>query len=69
MIDEFSRIKHTRGVLSMGKFDAPHRHLAVFMLLGDPPFLGRVVKGSACCTSSRASRQSAKKLDLLIAMF
>ena len=51
--DEFSKIKHTRGMLSMGKFDKPNTGTSSFsMLLGNAPFLdgrytvfGRVVRG------------------------
>lgn len=51
--DEFSDVKHSRGLLSMGKFDKPNTGTSSFsMLLGDAPFLdrkytvfGRVVAG------------------------
>ena len=52
--DEFSQtLTHTRGMLSMGKFEEPNTGTSSFsMLLGDAPFLdrkytifGRVVAG------------------------
>ena len=54
--DEFSTtVSHTRGLLSMGKFDAPNTGTSSFsMVLGNAPFLdnkytvfGRVVAGDA----------------------
>ncbi|KOO31495.1 putative peptidyl-prolyl cis-trans isomerase-like protein [Chrysochromulina tobinii] len=54
--DEFKiEVRHKRGMLSMGKFEAPDTGTSSFsMVLGDAPFLdnkytifGRVVKGDA----------------------
>ena len=54
--DEFNiEVRHKKGMLSMGKFEAPDTGTSSFsMLLGDAPFLdnkytifGRVVKGDA----------------------